>query len=131
MDSSFRWNDDVDVVRSDGSVIFANQLGFEQAFGFEQCEQFANGIFDGQFVGTKGQFGIGGCFVWVIDTGEAFDFASACFFVQAFGVALFSFVQWAVNKDFEEGDVGFFVELADGIALGSVGADEAGDGEDT
>lgn len=88
--------------------------------------------FDGLGAGVECEFGGQRALVRVIDPGKTGDFAGAGFLVQTFGVARFADAQRRIDEDFDEGDGGLAIARvhgADGVAVGLIGRDERGDGD--
>ena len=69
------------------------------------------------------------CFIGGIDTGEAFNFSSAGFFIEPLGITLFADFQRCVDENLNKLPVGH--QLPDEIAVGLVRGDESRAGNET
>lgn len=52
-----------------------------------------------------------------VDTGEIFDFALSCHFVQTFSITLFTNLEWSFNEDFYEPYASLFVRFSYTLAI--------------
>ena len=79
--------------------------------------------------------GLQGLLVWSTDAGELGNFSLTGLFVKTLGITLLSDLDGNVDPNLDEGDTGIttgplsLVQLTGQVAISSVWADEAGDGD--
>jgi len=61
-----------------------------------------DGLLDGEFISVEGEVGAYGRFVGGVESGESLEFATFCFVVEPFGIALLGGFGIARNMDFDE-----------------------------
>src|SRR3989442_606515 len=97
----------------------------EKAVALEQPQQLGDGLYHGQAVGAQHQLRALGRLVRVVDSREALHLTGTGFLVQALGIPLLRLVDRAIDVDLEKRKLGVLVQLANQIAVATVGTDEA------
>src|SRR5262249_5834690 len=80
--------------------------------------------------GVDGQLRMGGGFVGIVNAGKVFQLPGPGLFIEPFRVSLLAGLNRSVDVNLDKRQLGLLVQGPDAVAIFSVGANEAGHGND-